>query len=220
MGKATIQQLRDQMEMILSDHAAATQGKEAESYSIDLKLADHQLHGLIRNIFGGDLVEVCVSSDHFKYLLAGYVRYLALCASGHSGDFIFIAKAFPGLHRIPAGKFTPEMALEMLSDYVKYYVKGHKDYFKFYPNIARDNFKMIDKGYAEFSDALEKLIDDEKNFEFKDEYLLKAIDHGIFSEGHFDDLQMNVRKIMGPLKEALPVFFSTPKSQKKRKKEN
>jgi hypothetical protein len=79
---------------------------------------------------------------------------------------------------------------------------------------------MIDKGYAEFSDALEKLIDDEKNFEFKDEYLLKAIDHGIFSEGHFDDLQMNVRKIMGPLKEALPVFFSTPKSQKKRKKEN
>jgi hypothetical protein len=59
--------------------------------------------------------------------------------------------------------------------------------------------------------VIEELEEQPMNFDFKDEYLKKAMEHGFFSDDGFDRLKDNVHLIMGSIAKHLPVLFTRPK---------
>ena len=211
MGKALAETLYEDMVQIRSDFQAACKGRTAADADIDIKLTDGRLIGKISGLYGDDYIVVCTSSSHLKYLLAGYVRYLALLASGRQVSLIFITKKFEGLHRIESGAITALDALQQLDQFVSFFRIGHSEYFLFYPNLAREQFNMMNGDFEAMMDMIEELEEQPMNFDFKDEYLKKAMEHGFFSADGFDSLKVNVDLIMGSIGKHLPVLFTRPK---------
>jgi exodeoxyribonuclease V gamma subunit len=211
MGNALAEQLFEDMLQIRSDFQAACNGRSAMDAEIDIHLTDGRLIGKISGLYGDDYIVVCTSSSHLKYLLAGYVRYLSLLASGRKVSFIFITKKFQGLHRIASGVIPAAEALELLEQFVTFFRSGHLEYFLFYPNLAREQFSMLSGDFEAMMDVIEDLEEQPMNFDFKDEYLKKAMEYGFFSEEGFDRLKANVQMIMGSIAKHLPVLFTRPK---------
>jgi exodeoxyribonuclease V gamma subunit len=207
MGAALAAHIHDGMAEIRADFGMAREGREPTHADIDIPLSEGRLTGRIEGLYGDDLIVVCTSSNHFRHLLAAYVRHLALTASGRAASLIFITKGFPGLHRIPAGAVTAAEALGRLDAFVGHYRAGHYGYFHFHPNLAREKFKMLSGAYEAFMDAFEALEENPSSHDFNDKYLQKAIENGFFSEVAYATLQENVTGIMGSIEGLLPALF-------------
>lgn len=210
MGNALAEELYEEMLQLRTDFQSACSGRTATEADIDIKLSEGRLIGRITGIYGDDFITVCTSSTLFKYLLAGYVRYLALLASERNASFIFITKKFKGLHRIDAGTITAAEALQQLDQLVSFFRAGHLEYFLFYPNLAREQFSMLREDHEKMIDLIEEMEEQAMNFDFKDEYLKKAMEHGFFSKDGFETLKYNVHLIMQPIAEQLPILFTKP----------
>jgi exodeoxyribonuclease V gamma subunit len=214
MGTALAGHLLDEMAELRAAFSSACNGRSSEEVAIDLPLTEGRLIGRIPGVYGDEFIVVCTSSSHFKYVLAGYVRYLALLASGRSLSFVFITSKIEGLHRIDAGTITAAEAIMRLDRFVQYYRSGHAAYFRFHPNLAREDFEMLTADHESFTDQLESLMENDRIFDFNDEYLQKAIGHGFFSKDGFDELKSNVTEIMRPLAAYLPALFPVKKKKK------
>jgi hypothetical protein len=70
---------------------------------------------------------------------------------------------------------------------------------------------MLREGHEEMMDKIEDMEEQAMNFDFKDEYLKKAMEHGFFSKDGFERLKENVHLIMGSIDSHLPVLFTRPK---------
>jgi len=214
MGTALAGHLLDDIAVIRASFDTARKGRTSEDAAIDIKLTEGRLIGRIGGLYEDEYIVVCTSSNHFKYVLAGYVRYLALIAAGRSMSFVFITKGVEGLHRIDAGTIPQAEAIERLEQFAGYYRSGHAEYFPFHPNLAREGFEMILEDHESFMDQLEALEENEKNFDFNDEYLQKAIGHGFFSKDGYEHLKANVMEIMRPISGYLPALFPVKKKRK------
>lgn len=208
MGYAQAKKLYDNLSQLRTDFQDACNGRTCSDVSLDIKLKEGRLIGRISGLYVDDYIVVCTSSIHFKYLLAGYVRYLALIASGLNVNFIFITSGISGLHRIKAGTINDIEAMDRLETLVSHFRAGHDTYFPFHPNMARADFKMVRGTWENMMDVFDSLEENEKNHDFKEDYVKKAIEHGFFSVGNYPQLQQNVMEIMEPISKLLPEFFA------------
>jgi exodeoxyribonuclease V gamma subunit len=211
MGIVQAEHLYQEMVHLQAYFQAACKGRTSRYEDLKITLPQGRLLGRISGIYGDDYIVVCTSSNHLKYLLSGYVRFLALRASKLDINFVFITIKFDGIHVIESVSITPSEALDLLQEFVNYYREGHSNYFLFYPNLARKQFEMLSGGYDFLLEQYEALEDQPMNFEFEDEYFLKAVEHGFFSEEGFDTLRKNVFQIMRPIEKSLPILFTVPK---------
>lgn len=207
MGSALTAHIYDGLAGIRGDFDMARGERMPRHADVDIPLSEGRITGRIPGIYDEDLIVVCTSSNHLKYLLAAYVRYLALRASNRDVSLIFITKSLPGLHGISPDAVTPAEALQRLEAFAAHYRSGHHAFFHFHPNLARMCFKMLEGGHEEFMDALEALEDDPNNYDFDDMYLQKAIENGFFSEAAYGSLKDNVLGIMKPIEQLLPALF-------------
>jgi exodeoxyribonuclease V gamma subunit len=207
MGPALATHIHEGLEAIRADFETAREGLAQAHADIDIPLSEGRITGRIDGVYGDRLIEVCTSSNHFRYLVAAYTRYLALVASGRQASFIFVTKKIPGLHRIEAGAIAPGDALRRLEDFVGYFREGHERFFRFHPNLAREQFKLLAGNHEAFIDALETLAENPNVHDFDDAYLQKAIEQGFFSEDAYDALRQNVLGIMDPIRECMPALF-------------
>jgi exodeoxyribonuclease V gamma subunit len=207
MGTALAGYLLDEMAELRAAFDSARQGRTSQVVDIDIPLTEGRLIGRISGVYGDEQIVVCTSSNHFKYLLAGYVRYLALVAKGRSISFVFITSKIKGMHQINAGTITAAEAVGRLNKFVQYYRSGHAAYFRFHPSLARYKFYMISGDHESFMDELETLEDSNRNYDFNDKYVRKAIEHGFFSKDTYEELKLNVHEIMDPIAGYLPNLF-------------
>jgi exodeoxyribonuclease V gamma subunit len=207
MGPVLAAQIHEGLEVLRSDFEAAREGRMEGIADIDIPLSEGRLTGRVERLYGDRLIEVCTSSNHFKHLVAGYVRYLACLASGRSASFIFITRKIPGLHIIEAGTITPDEALHRLEAFVGHFRVGHERFFPFHPNLAREQFKLLSGNYEAFSDMFETLAENPNVHDFEDPYLQKAIEQGFFGEDSYDALKGNVLEIMEPIRKLMPALF-------------
>lgn len=207
MGAALTAHIHDEMADIRADFMLAREGRAPRHADIEIPLTEGRLIGRIQGLYEEDLIAVCTSSNHFKYLLAAYVKYLALRAAGLDASLLFIAKSIPGRHRIPRGAVTPDEALQRLDAFAGHYRMGHSQFFHFHPNLAREKFNMLADDHEPFLDALEALEENQMNYDFDDMYLQKAIENGFFSEETYPVLKENVLGIMKPIEQLLPALF-------------
>ena len=214
MGTALAGYLLDEMAELRATFESARQGRTSQVVDIDIPLTEGRLIGRISGLYDNEQIVVCTSSNHFKYVLYGYVRYLALVASGRNVSLVFITRKVEGLHRIDAGTISFVEAKERLERFVGFFRSGHSEYFRFHPNLAREGFEMLAEDHESFMDQLEALEDNTMNFDFDDEYLQKAIEYGFFSKDGFEELRSNVMEIMAPIAGYLPALFPEKKKKK------
>jgi exodeoxyribonuclease V gamma subunit len=207
MGQVLAAHIHEALSVLRSDFETAREGRVEEHLDIDIPLSAGRLTGRIERLYGDRLIEVCTSSNHYKYLVAGYVRYLALLASGRPATFVFITGKIPGLHRIEAGAIPQDEALRRLESLVGFFREGHHRFFPFHPNLAREQFNLFDGNFQSFSDMLETLAENPKVHDFNDAYLQKAIEQGFFAEHTYDELKKNVLGIMDPIRQLIPALF-------------
>jgi exodeoxyribonuclease V gamma subunit len=207
MGKAHVQRIHEELKVMRMDMAKARDGREPRTFDVDIPLRDTRLVGRMGNLYGDNLVETCHSSDHFKHLLGAWVRFLALRASGLEADLAFIIKKSPGVHNIPANSVSQAEALGMLTGFSGYHRQALSGYFHFFPGLADRNFRILEGDYENFLAEFEDAVDNPRNYTFNDVYLLKAVEHGFFSEDSYESLRENTLVIMKPLAERLPVLF-------------
>jgi exodeoxyribonuclease V gamma subunit len=214
MGAALAGKTLDDMAGIRASFESARNGRTESEADLDITLSKGRLIGRVQGIYEDEYIVVCTSSNHFKYILAGYVRYLALIASGRNLSFIFITEKIEGLHRINAGEITVQQAIDRLERFVEFFRGGHYAYFPFHPNLAREGFVMIAGNYDAFKDQMEALEENGRNYDFNDDYLRMSIEHGFFSNNNYPALQSSVKEIMDPIAQILPALFPVKKKKK------
>lgn len=207
MGKAIIKNAYEDIESIRYMFWEATNNLIEEEVSLDLQLSTCLLTGKIGRIYGDRFITICNSSDRMKYLLGGWLKYLALTASGKQLDWVYIDKNATAPFKVVAGTIDQPTAKAILERLLDYFKSGHEDYFYFFPALASEAMGMIDNGYDSFWEDYEDTLEDEYDYRFKDQYLVKAIEHGFFAESNFQVLGANVHEIMDPLRELLPGLF-------------
>ena len=83
---------------------------------------------------------------------------------------------------------------------------GLKDYFRFYPVLLLP--KKLPDNYEEFIAKYEDALENDRNYDFGDPYLQKAVENGFFKESCFDELEGNVKSILGMIPESFMELFS------------
>lgn len=179
--------------------------REPEMKKISLKIENTNIIGELR-LYGDKFIGICNSSKRLSYLVAYYVRYLALTASGTEASFVFIDKNKKA-SSIAAGTITKQQAENLLLQLLADYCFGHQAYFIFWPAAANDDFSQVKKEWAEFCDHVEDLLDSDFNTTFRDDYLKKSIEHGFFSENNFPILRENLSRILKPIQALMPNPF-------------
>lgn len=207
MGKALIKTAYEEIEAIREMFSVAANGNPEEEVQIDLSLGTFRLIGKVGRVFGDNFITVCNSSDRMKYLLGGWVKYLALTAVGKKLDWIYIDKNFATPENLSSGTIDPLEAQNILLNLISNFESGHNAYFYFYPALATAEMKMIENGYEEFWEVYEATLDDDYDHRFSDTYLKKGIEHGFFAEINFEALRSNVHQIMDPLMQHFPNLF-------------
>jgi hypothetical protein len=88
---------------------------------------------------------------------------------------------------------------------VQYFKAGNDDYFYFYPALAKKKYTV--NTHEQFMKLYEAAINNARNFDFNDDYLNKALEHGFFAETNYTTLTNNVANIFAPLKKRFPHLF-------------
>jgi exodeoxyribonuclease V gamma subunit len=207
MGRASVRRTYEELETMRADVMSARAGLQPDSVAIDLAFGDIRLTGKVDGLYGNRLVEPCHSSDHYRHLLAAWLRYLALRAMGVTAEFAFIKNKMKGIHLVPADKVSTEQALRMLADCIEYYRQGLAGHFHFFPALAMNNFKMLTGDHAFFLGQYELELENRMSFKFNDPYLRKAIEQGFFAAENYAALHANTHAIMGPIRKLMPELF-------------
>jgi exodeoxyribonuclease V gamma subunit len=207
MAIASVRAAFDEMVDLKRQVHAEIAGIEASSVEIRLKINDSALTGVVESIYGSKFITICNSSKRLKALVSGYIKYLAIIAAGEKMDFVFISKKSESPARIVDGTISSSVALKRLQSFVENYKEGHSKYFYFWPAAALDTFSLINGSWKEFHDKYEDMLDNERDYNFKDDYLSKAVEYEYFSEKNYEELKANVLSIMGPICDLLPQLF-------------
>lgn len=205
MGKAVVKKLGEDISTIKSCFLAATENKTHQPIDIQLTINSSIIKGVIDEMYDLSLVSVCNSGNISKYLIKAYIKYLLLRASNIHAELIFIRKGTEKIEILEAEFMSQQAAIKILTELTQYFKAGSEDYFYFYPVLA--NKKYAVDSYNKFMQAYETAINSTKNFDFNDEYLNKAIEHGFFDEVNFEALTQNVTNIFEPLKSRFPHLF-------------
>jgi exodeoxyribonuclease V gamma subunit len=214
MGKASIGEVIDDLEPIRERLNYARGNEPRRTVPINFNIHKTQIIGKLEPVFGNKYISVCNSKQQLKYLIVAYTKYLAMLAQGEAIEFVFISKYIDGLQRIPVGTISQQVAIDTLAKYLDYYIKGHQQYFHFFPAIGQNEMEMVSETHDLFWDTYENSKDGELDFTFEDDYLNKAVEHGFFDESAFEQIKENVNSIFGPIKGLLPEVFAKIKQKK------
>jgi len=209
MGTAMIEQLGLEQNEVKSIYKTTIEGKTKSYQDIHLNINNLIIKGRIDGLFDHDFVYVCNSGSLHKHILASYIKFLILKLQGGEFNLIFICKNDPGIYEIKASTISQQDAEIAISIIVEFLLQGIQDYFHFYPVLLEG--KKFSDDYETFFSMYEDAIDNEKNFDFEDPYLQKAVENGFFDEAGFESLKDNVQTIYGILPPIFQDLINPPK---------
>ena len=213
MGRASIDEVIDDLEPIRERLNYAMGSATRRTVPINITINKMQITGKVDPVFGNKYISVCNSKQQLKYLIVAYTRYLAMLAQGEEIEFVFISKYLDSLQKIAVGAISQQAAIDTLTKYLDYFMKGHQKYFHFFPAIGQNEMEMTSKAHGMFWDIYENSKEGELDFTFEDDYLNKAVEHGFFDEPAFEQIKENVHAIFDPIQGLLPAVFAKIKQK-------
>jgi exodeoxyribonuclease V gamma subunit len=197
MGEALIKELDIDLNEVKSIYQNVIRGKQKAKVDVDMIIGNIAIKGWIDQIFDNDYVYVCNSSDVTKHILAAYIQFLILRSQDGKYNLIFIKKHDCNQHVIEANCITQEAAIEVIEKILAFLQNAETDYFHFYPKLLED--KKMSDNYEAFISTYEEAIENDRNYDFNDAYLQKAVENGFFDEEVFGKLTDNVKSVLGVL---------------------
>ena len=174
----------------------ARDGREETALPIKVELSEGGfLKGSIGNVYGNRLVFVSHSEDIFKYQVKALTQLLALKASGHEIDLVFIDGKKAVSRAVGGDSVDVQEARKFLSEFVGFYRQGVDDFFRYHPAFNGFQSEWKDWPFRFFMFHFEKSLGDSYSYGFKDEYLSKAADLGFVTEDTYGALKENWAKM-------------------------
>ena len=201
MGKALIAQLSENLNELKSLYKSIIDGRTSSFIDINFIIDNCKIVGRIEEIYDNMYVYVCNSSDLTKHIITAYIKFLAQKVQGKETDLVFIRKNDTAIYTIKASTITKEKAESDLKILLDYFRTGLSDYFIFYPMFLVSS--KLPEDFDTLISKYESAKEDEKNYDYTDVYLLKAIENGFLEESKFEVLQNNVSSIMQILPDTL-----------------
>ena len=206
MGSALVEELKLDLNELKLIYQGLVNDKTQVPKDIDLIIDNSKIKGRIEEIFDDSYIYVCNSSDFSKHVIGAYIKFLLLKVQGFEINLNFINKKDLQIYSVRAITIDKEKAEAQLKLLIGYYKMGLKDYFRFYPVLLLP--KKLPDNYEEFIAKYEDALENDRNYDFGDPYLQKAVENGFFKESCFDELEGNVKSILGMIPESFMELFS------------
>ncbi len=206
MGSALVEELKLELNELKLIYQGLVNDKTQVPKDIDLTIDNSKIKGRIEEIFDDSYIYVCNSSDFSKHVIGAYIKFLLLKVQGFEINLHFINKKDLQIYSVRAITIDKEKAEAQLKLLIGYYKMGLKDYFRFYPVLLLP--KKLPDNYEEFIAKYEDALENDRNYDFGDPYLQKAVENGFFKESCFDELEGNVKSILGMIPESFMELFS------------
>ncbi|MDQ2068975.1 exodeoxyribonuclease V subunit gamma [Natronospira bacteriovora] len=110
-------------------------GDPAEAVDIDLRLGEHRLRGVVRDVFPDGLRRIQVGKLGTRHRLAFWLDYLALRAAGHDGR-LQCAGLAEGSLSVMAAELSREAAREQLERWLDLHHEGRQHPLPFLPSLG------------------------------------------------------------------------------------
>lgn len=168
-------------EVDAAKHAYATICGDFEKiqFDINLPLKSSMITGKIDNIFGENLVRFSVSSKYEDKLVAAYIEFLILRASGFDKTLHFIDKV--GATFI-SKEISVDEAKKLLEFALDTYLDGHRALLPFHIDFIPKKQKEREDLENFFKSKSASYLKSDRNNSFPDIYVLKAIGAGEFAK--------------------------------------
>ncbi|MFW5663888.1 MAG: hypothetical protein ACOCYD_02510, partial [bacterium] len=192
LGRATVEGLLKDIDLVKHQYHELTEGKEAKSASIDLSVNGLRITGTIDGIFDGEYIHVSTSSSGSieKYKVRACLNALLLYASGEikAARLLGLKKVNSNITLVnePYISIDQEIAMQKLSELVEFFVKGKEQPLVFSLSAAKPPGKEKPITIESVVDALKKETKDRTYVDPPipaNKYILKLMD-----EGYFDNL--------------------------------
>jgi exodeoxyribonuclease V gamma subunit len=197
MATVVINDLEEEISFVKNTFIQQTEGKKESQITIDLIIGQHTLKGSVRNIYGNKLISVSFSKNEIKYILEGYINYLAIIASGQEIEFHFVSHLNKTAYQ--AEKINQEDAIIALNSLLEIYVSGHLKMLPFLPDLKMDLKKLDELDKGKFDKAIDK--------SHKDIYFSKEYESGFFDEENkWEEYQTLSKKVLVPMMKVFPDY--------------
>jgi len=205
MGNVVVKKMAEELAEIKNIFQSNIADKKHQSIDIQITIDQSTIKGTIDEMYDRSLVCICNSKNIQKYIIRAYVKYLLLKASDIKAEMLFIWKGGEQAEVLAADVMSQQEAINLLTELLQYFKSSNDDYFYFYPALAKKKYTV--SSHDEFMKLYESALNTDRNFDFNDEYLDKAVEHGFFSETNYTALTKNVANIFAPLKKRFPHLF-------------
>jgi hypothetical protein len=196
MGVYTARTTFDELSVVRKIFENARGGREETVLPIEVELSKGGfLKGSVGSVYGNRLVFVCHSEDIFKYQVKALTQMLALKASGHEINLVFIDGKKAVSTPVSCGSVDVQEAGKTLSEFAGFYRHGVHDFFRYHPAFNGFGSKWTGWPFDFFMFQFEKALVDAYNYGFKDEYLSKAAELGFVRDEEFGELKANVARM-------------------------
>ena len=195
ISKVTLKSIFDQTQPGRDLFNSITDIKNEESENFILQLRnDLLIKGKLSDLYGNNLIEICISKSFYKYKLDATIKTLVLSAIGKNLDAWFLLHTTDQTKKIELNKPSKEEATESLLYLCELYLSGMESplpYFNGISNVPKFWEKDINV-HVEFT----KLINNLYMKHIHDEYLIREVKNGFFKSSKINqDYLINCRTV-------------------------
>jgi len=181
-----------------------TQGLIETPIEIDVCIDNSIISGKIERVYGNKLVAYTDSKYFNKHIVSAYVSYIIALAQGKKIGFVFLHFENKTQFEIQAGAISQAEAIKQLTDYISYFKTSYLKPFLFYPGFSMSPLKMFKGDAYEFFGYIESMRNNEHDYTFKDDYMLKAYEADFFTVDTFNEIMINTLAIIMPIETQMP----------------
>lgn len=203
MANVVIEKIDEDISVVKNIFQNLIGENKEDQISIEIALEQGILKGSVGNIYNHKLIHTSFSKNEMKYLLDGYIQYLAVIASGEEIEFHFISQINEGVYQ--AKRINRDEAISSLNSLLEIYIDGYQNMLPFHVDFKIDLNKLEEMNVDNFY----KIIDNHKG----DTYFNKEYESGFFdNEKNCEKYFFLTKKILVPLLEIFPEYFNKNKN--------
>lgn len=183
-----------------------TKEMEAETVPVELAIDGSVLKGTIDCVFDGRLVMVSWSKKETKYLIEGYILYLAGVAAGKITGLSFLsgAKRKEIFEALP---LTKKEAVKRLKPIISIYKKGFEAIAPFYPDFGIEPGEVDGLDTENFLRIVQRTLDN-GYYRSDDPYIMPEYEQGFFRQPGIVEAYKNIcSNLVRPLVEIFPGYY-------------
>lgn len=216
MANVVFEQTEEVVANIRTLFEACIEDETEKTLAIDLSINESRVKfsGKIDGIYGNKMVAITWSKSETSYLLAAYLKYLLLQASGFNLELHYISAHKELAYK--AKNINQAEAKTKLIELIELYIHGHQEIMVFYPDLNINPADIEKLNYGKFKKAVDDKLNN-YNFPTNDFYALSKYKDGFFDEEYLKDktedpivlkkYKENFAKLISPLAQVFPNYY-------------